>query len=226
MRHRRSSERRPGHRSRDRADVRRHRAPGAGRLGQLRGGGRRPGDAAPQHRGRGRRPSADDQRGRQRPPGLQRRDLQPRGALRAARGRGAPVPHPLRHRGAGPSVRGARRSHGRQAPRDVRLRHLGPARGGGCCSRATTSGRSRSSIPKRGPGSPSPPRSRRCWPTIPAWPSFRPSRSTSISPCDSSRPRTPSSPGSGRCRRRITWCARAGGPGWSATGSWTTGQVD
>ena len=43
---------------------------------------------------------------------------------------------------------------------------------------------------------PSPPRSRRCWPTILRWPSSRPGRSISTSPCGSCSRRRRSSPGS------------------------------
>ena len=109
------------------------------------------------------------------------------------------------------------------AARHVRLRALGPhpppAAAGPRPLRAEAALLHR----HRRAASPSRPRSRRCWPTTPAWRSSRLSRSTSTSPCGScSRPRR-SSPGSARCRRRTTWSGRTARRASSATGSSPTG---
>ena len=88
---------------------------------------------------------ADRQRGRHRRRRPERRDLQ---LPRAAPGAGAqrpPLRDRLRHRGAGPRVRGARRRVRRAAAGDVRDRALGRAVPRACFSPATASGSSRSS---------------------------------------------------------------------------------
>ncbi len=83
------------------------------------------------------RPPPVDHRRRGRSPALlgrvaaglgraERRDLQPRGTARGAGGRRPPAPQPLRHRGAPPSLRGARPRPGPAPARDVRRGRVGP----------------------------------------------------------------------------------------------------
>ena len=62
----------------------------------------------------------------------------------------------------------ARRADGRSGCAACSPSPSGTGAAAGCCSRATTSGRSRCSTPSRAAGSRSPPRSRRCWRTIPS----------------------------------------------------------
>ena len=97
-----------------------------------------PGDRRP-----GRRRAAHGDAGRRRDGLLQRRDLQPRRPAPGARGRGAPLPHPVRYRK--PAAWLARMGHraARPAGRHVRLRPLGPRAGESCCWRATGWARSR-----------------------------------------------------------------------------------
>ncbi len=84
------------------------------------------GASAVDHRPRGRRP-ADRKRGRLLRRRPERRDLQLARAAAGARARRAPVPDALRHRGARPSLRGARSRLRATAPRHVRGRDLGRA---------------------------------------------------------------------------------------------------
>ena len=65
-------------------------------------------------------------------------------------GPGPRPPHPLRHRGAGPSVRGRGRAVPPAAPRACSPSRSGTGGAGACSWPATTSGRSRSSTPSRG----------------------------------------------------------------------------
>ena len=59
-----------------------------------------------------------------------------------------PLPHPLRHRGDRPRLRGVRRRVRRPPRRHVRLRHRATCDGGACCWRAIGWARSRSSTPR------------------------------------------------------------------------------
>ena len=110
-----------------RADAPRPRRGGIAR--RRMGGARTP--TLEHHRPRG-GPAADVQRGRQYLDRLQRRDLQPPGPARRARGGGASLPHQVRHRDDRPRLRAVGRRLRRPFPRDVRVRDLG------CASTPTT----------------------------------------------------------------------------------------
>ena len=147
-----------------RADVRRHPPPRARRLGHVRRGRRRARHAPAQHHRPGRRPPADRATRTAACWSCFNGEIYNHEALHArAGGRGPPVPHPQRHRGPGPSLRGRRRADARSGCAACSPSPSGTGAAGGCCSPATTSARSRCSTPSRTGGSPSPPRSRRCW---------------------------------------------------------------
>ena len=198
-------------------DAIRHRGPDD--WGTFVEGGDRPRHAPPQHHRPGGRPPADHERGRQRARRVQRRDLQPRSAPPRAGGGGTPVPDSLRHRGPRAPLRGRRRTDASSACAGCSRSPSGTGATAGCCSRAITSGRSRCSTPSRAGGSPSPPRSRRCWRTTRASPGCRRSHSTSISRSGSFRRQIPSSRTSARSRLPTTWSGRTAPRGSGATGT-------
>ena len=139
-------------------DVRSARAPRAGR----RGAAPRPAaaprpPAAVDHRPERSRQRADDQRGRLALARVQRRDLQLPRAAEELEGR-----HRFRSQGDGETILHLYEEKGEEAVagarRDVRLRALGRASDGGCCSRATARARSRSTTTTARASSPSRPR--------------------------------------------------------------------
>ena len=87
---------------------------------------------------------ADRQRGRLGPGRLQRRDLQLPGAACRAGGAGPPLPHPQRHRGARPPLRGGGRATWSSGCGACSPSPSGTGRGAGCCWPATASASSRS----------------------------------------------------------------------------------
>ena len=94
----------------------------------------------------------------------QRRDLQlSRSCAQELAGARPRVPQPLRHRGAGPRLRGVGRRLPDAPARDVRAGALGRRARARCLRRAIARARSRSTGRRRRAGCCSRPRSRRCW---------------------------------------------------------------
>jgi hypothetical protein len=140
-------------------DVRDHAPPWARRRGDLQRcrERREHRHAAPVDHGRRGGAPAALQRGRLAGGGLQRGDLQPSPVARGPARARAPLRHELGHGGARSPLRGVRRGARARARRDVRVRPVGRAAGGACCSPATALARSPCSCTSAAASSPSRP---------------------------------------------------------------------
>ena len=178
-----------------------HRGPDAG--GYYLDGGHRPRPPPAEHHRPRHRRSAARQRGRHRSrsSSTARSTTSPRCAHELARARPS-LPDQLRHRSHRPRLRAVGRALRRSLPRHVRLRGLGRAGRGGCCSPATGSASSRSTTPRCPAGWCSARRSSRCSRTRRCRANGAPMRSTPTSRCSTSRRPTRSTAASTSCRRR------------------------